>query len=189
MIKQLRPFYTPEELAELYAEPYDHTRWEQHRERVGRTTELLDWLASKVDAHTVADLSCGDGAIVYGSTHPWDRRHLGDVKPPANTWWLTGTDRADDHVIPDVDVFVLSETLEHVERPAELLAAIRQKARHLLLSTPYAEFDDRNPEHYWGWDSTGIRELLDGAGWRPDHFELFTPQSGNWYTYQIWTCS
>jgi hypothetical protein len=70
-----------------------------------------------------------------------------------------------------VDVFVLSETLEHVERPAELLAAIRKKARHLLLSTPLAEFDDRNPEHYWGWDKAGIRELLDVAGWRADHFE------------------
>lgn len=188
MIKQLRPFYAPEELAELYAESYDHTRWEQHRERVGRTQELLDHLASKVDAHTVADLSCGDGAILRGSVHPWDRRHLGDVKP-ASAWWLHGPIERTLFLIPTVDVFVLSETLEHVERPAELLAAIRQKARYLLLSTPHAEFDDRNQEHYWGWDKAGIQELLDGADWRPDHFELFTPQSGNWYTYQIWTCS
>jgi hypothetical protein len=188
MIKQLRPFHTPEELAELYAEPYDHTRWEQHRERVGRTTELLDWLASKVDARTVADLSCGDGAIVYGSRHPWDGLILGDVAP-ASASYLVGPIEHTITLIPPVDVFVLSETLEHVERPAQLLAAIRQKARHLLLSTPLAEFDDRNQEHYWGWDEAGIRELLTGADWRPDAFDPFTPQSGNFYTYQIWTCS
>jgi hypothetical protein len=186
MIKQLRPFYTPEETAELYAEPYDHARWEQHRERVGRTVELLDHFAHTLNAHTVADLSCGDGAIVCGSRHPWSAVILGDFAPGFDH---IGRIERTIHEIPTVDVFVLSETLEHVERPAELLAAIRQKARHLLLTTPHAEFDDRNPEHYWGWDKAGIQELLDGAGWRPDHFELFTPQSGNWYTYQIWTCS
>jgi hypothetical protein len=186
MIKQLRPFYSPEETAALYAEPYDHTRWDQHRERVGRTTELLDLLAHTMNAHTVADLSCGDGAIVYGSTHPWVSWYLGDYAPGFDH---IGRIERTIHEIPTVDVFVLSETLEHVERPAELLAAIRQKARHLLLSTPLAEFDDRNPEHYWGWDLAGIRDLLNVTRWRADHFETFTPQSGNWYTYQIWTAS
>lgn len=188
MIKQLRPFYTPEELAELYAKPYDHTRWEQHRERVEHTQKVLSRYALLTGACTVADLSCGDGAIVNGSAHPWTERFLGDVAP-ASVWWLHGPIERTLALIPPVDVFVLSETLEHVERPAELLAAIRQKARHLLLTTPYAEYDDRNPEHYWGWDLADIRELLIGADWEPDHFELFTPVSGNWYTYQIWVAS
>lgn len=188
MIKQLRPFYAPEELAELYAKPYDHTRWEQHRERVAHTQVLLAHFAHTVNAHTVADLSCGDGLIVLGCPYPWAEWWLGDMAPAVDTW-LAGPIEETIKRIPVVDVFVLSETLEHVERPAELLAAIRQKARYLLLTTPCAEFDDRNPEHYWGWDADGIRELLDGAGWRPDHFELFTPVSGNWYTYQIWTAS
>jgi hypothetical protein len=186
MIKQLRPFHTPEELAEIYAKPYDHTRWSQHVERVARTVELLDWLAVKVDACAVADLSCGDGAIVKGSTYPWGAVILGDVTPGHR---FTGPIERTIKWIPIVDVFVLSETLEHVERPAELLAAIRRKARYLLLSTPLAEFDDRNQEHYWGWDEAGIRELLAGAGWRPDAFDPFTPQSGNFYTYQIWMAS
>jgi hypothetical protein len=186
MIKQLRPFHTPEELAKLYAEPYDHSRWPQHVERVGRTTELLDWLAAKVDARTVADLSCGDGAVVNGSTHPWAERYLGDFAPGFDH---IGRIERTIHEIPSVDVFVLSETLEHVQWPADLLAAIRQKARYLLLSTPLAEFDDRNPEHYWGWDEAGVYQLLNGAGWQEESCELFTPQSGNFYTYQIWMAS
>ncbi|GGK61393.1 hypothetical protein Sme01_03130 [Sphaerisporangium melleum] len=182
MRRQLRPFYTPDQLAQVYARPYDHTRWADHVERVARTVQVLDVFAAATGAETVADLSCGDGAIVAQSTHLWRATHLGD-------YTTTGPIEQTLATLPQVDMFVCSETLEHVEDPDGLLAGIRARASHLLLTTPCGEDDDANPEHYWGWDTDDLREMLTGAGWSDCQVELFTPQSVAYYTFQIWTCT
>jgi hypothetical protein len=180
--RQLRAFYTPDQLRQVYAHAYDHTRWPDHIERVTRTTAMLDALAARTAARTVADLSCGDGAIVGQSRHPWQARHLGD-------YVTTGPIETALDSLPPVDVFVLSETLEHVEDPDRLLARIRERARHLLLTTPHGEMDDSNPEHYWGWEADDLRPMLHAAGWKDCQVELFTPESVVYYTFQMWTCS
>lgn len=182
MRRQLRAFYTPEQLQQVYAHPYDHTQWADHIERVHHTTAVLDALAARAAAQSVADLSCGDGAIVGQSRHPWQARHLGD-------YVTTGPIEGALNSLPPVDVFVLSETLEHVEDPDALLARIRERARHLLLTTPHGETDDANPEHYWGWEADDVRPMLQQAGWTDCRVELFTPKSVPYYTFQIWTCS
>lgn len=182
MRRQLRPFYTEAQLRALYAQTYDHTRWPDHVERVAHTTAVLDRLAAEMNAETVADLSCGDGAIVGGSQHPWQRRILSDIA-------ATGVpiEKAIADLDP-VDVFVCSETLEHVEDPDGLLAAIRAKARALLLTTPADEADDLNPEHYWSWGVEDLRTMLTNAGWARCAVELFTPDAVDYYTFQVWTC-
>ena len=182
MRKQLRPFYTPEQLARVYSRTYDHTRWTDHIERVNKTTELLDVFAMATNSQSVADLSCGDGAIVNNSTWPWAVKILGDYTSPGPI----------EEALPQlqrVDMFVLSETLEHVENPAGVLAGIRSVADHLLLTTPHGETNNLNPEHYWGWDREGIQELLDDTGWTPVACELFTPTTVQYYTFQMWMCS
>ena len=182
MRRQLRPFYRADQIAELYGRTYDHTRWPDHVERVAHTTGVLDRLADQTGADSVADLSCGDGAIVTGSRHPWRRCCYGDIA-------MTGTpiEKAITGIKP-VDVFVCSETLEHVEDPDGLLAAIRAKSRALLLTTPADEADDSNLEHYWSWGVEDLDAMLDAAGWARREVELFTPTSVDLYTFQIWTC-
>lgn len=182
MRKQLRPFYTPQQLARVYDHPYDHTRWPDHVERVAETVRVLDDFAATVGAETVADLSCGDGAVVGQSTHPWRERHLGD-------YVTTGPIEKTLPGLRPVDMFVCSETIEHVEDPDGLLRAIRGRAKHLLLTTPLGEDHDRNPEHYWGWDADDMRQMLEGAGWTRNAVELFTPTSITFYTFQMWRCS
>lgn len=182
MRRQLRPFHTAEQLAALYARPYDHTRWPDHIERVAHTTAALDRFAVMLGARSVADLSCGDGAIVNRSTHPWDLKVLRDLA----TTGLPVEEQI--NLLAPVDVFVCSETLEHVQDPDALLAAIRPKARGLLLTTPHGESDDTNPEHYWGWDSQDLDGMLAAAGWGERAMELFTPRAPSPYVFQIWTC-
>lgn len=182
MRTQLRPFYPTAKLDDVYAEVYDHTRWPDHVERVAETARILDAFAAEVDAHTVADLSCGDGAILTQSTHPWTHRITGD-------YTTTGPIETAIHDLPAVDMFVCSETIEHLADPDSVVTAIHGKAHHLLLSTPCGETDDHNPEHYWGWDTTGVHELLTAAGWTTCDVTLFTPISVPYYTFQIWTCS
>lgn len=182
---QLRPFYSPGDLARLYARPYDHTRWPDHVQRVARTARVLDDLAAAVDARTVADLSCGDGAVVGQSRHPWARRVLGD-------YTTTGPLETGLETLDPVDVYVCSETLEHLEDPDAVLRRIRDVAAHLVLTTPAGERDDANPEHYWGWGTDDLQDMLVAAGWKPREVELFEPQvdlAFRYYTFQIWTCS
>lgn len=181
MIKQLRPIWTESQLLRLYDHQFDSTL--QHSERIQKTIEILDAFAKDVDAKTVADLSCGDGAILNGSQHPWQTKYLGDFTTtgPIDKTLMT---------IPQVDMFVCSETLEHLEDPGLTLYGIRCQARHLLLSTPTGEVDDKNPEHIWGWDEQGIGELLADAGWSHRSYVLFTQSPPlDKYTFQIWTCS
>ncbi|MGX1976988.1 hypothetical protein [Streptomyces kronopolitis] len=169
-------------MAEVYAQKYDHTLWADHVERVQKTIEVVDEFAQISESRTIADLSCGDGAIVRGSRHNWRQTYLGDLTTtgPIETALLNQA---------HVGMFLLSETLEHVEDPDRLLSAIRAVAENLVLTTPFAEADDGNPEHYWGWDDLDLDQMLDEAGWGEREVELFTPESVSYYTFQIWRCS
>lgn len=182
MRKQLRAFHTPEKLAEIYRAGYDHTKWEGHRERIKKTTAELDRFAAEVGACTVADLSCGDGAVVNNSIRSWSRITLGDFA-------TTGPIEEAIKQTSPTDMFVLSETLEHIADPDSLLLEIRKVAKHLLLTTPVNDQDVENEEHYWSWDVEGVGSMLRDSGWHAASVELFTPASDDWYTYQIWRCS
>jgi hypothetical protein len=176
---QLRPFYSPEQRSALYRTRYDHCRWDDHYHRVAHTAALL----AGMQPGSAADLSCGDGAITAGLTCPL---YLGDITPG---WPLCGPIEDTIGQIPQVDVFVCSETLEHVENPGGLLAAIRGKASRLLLSTPDGEADAENPEHYWGWDVADLDRMLAAAGWGRRESERYVPPVLDpYYTFQIWRC-
>jgi len=185
---QLRPFYSSDELRRVYAHPYDHTRWEDHRTRVALTTQFARWYADSYRVRSIADLTCGDGAIARNVAAGTERLltlsdmvhadHLDMIGPIEETLPLL------DPV--GVDMFICTETLEHVERPDELLAEIRKRAKILILSTPDGETNDANPEHYWGWDVPEIEGMLHNAGWKADRLLMYDTQLV--YNFQIWGC-
>lgn len=182
--QQLRPFYSEAEHARIYDHDYDHTRWGDHLERVAVTAGLVAGAMRRYRLDTVADLSCGDGQIVMQAQRMnfTGQTFLGDLRPG---FPYTGPIEKTLDEIPQVDLFVCSETLEHVEDPDTLLARIRGSARFLVLSTPDGETGTDNPEHYWGWDRDAIREMLETAGWEPlTLLTLNAPPS--YYTFQIW---
>lgn len=182
--RRLRPAYTPAQLAEIYAHPHDHSRWEDHRIRVGVTTEVCRWFTRRGDVHTVADLSCGDGAIARALDA--ERLILGDYAPGYDH---TGPIETTIEQIPPVDLYICSETLEHLDDPQTVLERIRPKTKYLVVSTPVDRFDDANPEHYWAWDKTGVDEMLTTAGF---HVEVYCPldlrPAGYYYCFGIWGC-
>lgn len=188
MMRQLRPFHTPEQLAQIYARPYDHTRWEDHRIRVQVTIHTARWLRDHIQAKIVTDLSCGDGAILQGLSLPRERCVYGDLNSSVQVDFVG---RIDETIItaPSSDLFILSETLEHVEDPMLLLSQIRQRHRSLIISTPVGEEGDGNQEHYWGWNVEDIRKLLIGAGFTLVNLTLLDPHVPGGYTYQIWGCT
>lgn len=181
MIKRLRPAYTPEQLKEIYAKPHSHDSWEDHRIRVKETVELGKQLIGEHDV-TAADLSCGDAAII--NALPFKRRWRGDYAPGFD---IQGPLETTIQLIDHVNVFILCETLEHLDDPFSVLKLLRGKADKLILSTPIGETTDENPEHYWGWDKADIHHMLLSANWSPVLYRE-TPLKSGWYQFQIWGC-
>lgn len=187
MRKRLRPTPTPDELAQLYATPHRHTDFADHLVRVDVTTAIAHNMLQP--GWVVADLSCGDAAIaerLQGSHGA--RLILGDYAPG---YEHTGPIEETIHRIADpVDLFICSETIEHLDDPDKVVAAIREKTQRLVLSTPDGEEDDANPEHIWGWDGEAVGHMLVAAGFRPEIFTLLDLRpAGFVYAFQIWACS
>lgn len=175
---RLRPAYSEAELAELYPVPHDHTRWPDHILRVDETIKLAKELVP--EPLSVADLSCGDATIARAMEA--EITFLGDLAPG---YEITGPIEKTILSLPSVDLFICSETVEHLDDPDTVLSHIRKRCRNLVLSTPLAEFAPINPEHYWGWDHDGVAEMLTGAGWVPEiQRDVLHPDA----QYQLWGC-
>jgi hypothetical protein len=179
--KRLRAAYSPADLRELYATPHDHRRWPDHHLRVNVTIQVGRWLAGDTLA-AAADLSCGNGTIL--DAMPAATRLHGDYAPG---WDYTGPLERTLNQIPPVDLYVCSETLEHLDDPDKALAKIRDRTRMLLLSTPVEAWDDDNPEHYWAWSRTDVEDMLAAAGFRPVVYTAvdFRP-AGLPYCFGVW---
>lgn len=202
-VKRLRPLPTDAELAAMYPTPHDHRLWGQgHHDRVEATIQLAREQIPELLRMRVADLSCGNGVIARsihtgtnGELHLGDlavidaevagqtfKRHPLDVQATK----YCGPIEETIHLLPPVEVFVCSETIEHLDDPGKVLAQIRVKADWLVLSTPVDCWDDSNPEHLWAWDRAGVEDLALRSSWRPvAYLELPTEA----YTYGIWVMS
>lgn len=190
MRQRIRPAYPPAQLAEIYAQPHDHHRWRDHVLRAEATIALCRWWNAE-EIRTVADLSCGDGYIAAQVAMARSATAiLGDL---AGTYAHHGPIEKTIDEIGPVDLFICTETLEHLDDPDSVLRQIRRKAGHLVVSTPDAEPfdgdpDHSNPEHYWTWDQAGVCSMLVGAGWQPEaSMQLQVP--GLNVAYQLWACS
>ena len=169
----------------LYTNIYDHTKWNDHRVRVRVTAGVAAWFHG---IHTMADLSCGDAAIanMIGQAIPLTKTYLGDYVPG---YEFTGPIEQTIEQIPSVDLFVLSETIEHLEDPDQVLRRIRNKTKHLILSTPDGETGTDNPEHLWGWDNQEMKAMLQAAGFNQQVYLSLSFPANPYYTFQIWGCS
>lgn len=182
MIQRLRSL--PVDLTTLYAEPHDHARYGLGH---GLRVEMTIALATRMLQHqqvvfpSVADLSCGNGVIARAlGEYPT----LGDFAPgyticgPLETTILT---------IAPHDVYVCSETLEHLDDPTSSLNLMRGVARYLVLTTPLECWDDDNSEHLWAWDREGVEDLLAASQWTPiAHAQLDARVFNEQYLYGIW---
>lgn len=173
------PTYSEAELREIYSQPWSmDSAWLDHVQRRDKTLLLADQVSHL--SVTAADLSCGDA--YFASQLPELDWHLGDFAPG---YEYEGPIERTIHQIPQVDLFLLCETLEHVENPLEVLVLIRQRAKRLILSTPLMTCPDENPQHYWSWDNEQIEYLADLAGWRVTDYAQTDPDIG--YTFQVWS--
>lgn len=178
---RLRPAHSPQELAGIYATPHDHTQWRDHMLRVDAT---LDFIRKVIGAvASAADLSCGAGAVLRGIDA--ERRYFGDF---AAGFDFTGPLEETLAELPHVELFINTETLEHLDDPDLALRLIRGKADQLILSTPIDRWDDPNQEHYWAWSKTDVEDMLTAAGWDIGESTVldFSAHGCDYYQYGLW---
>jgi len=201
-LREARPEGEAVFYARTYPDGYKHDRWPDHIERVKASADLIDRYRGAI--RSAADLSCGDGALLNMISRYLGRAIFGDLNgAPVSAIVSCSAESIRhlpagilpstlDHLTDDpVDLFVLSETIEHMDDPDALLRAIAPHARYLFLSTPLDEpASTGNAEHYWGWGQADVHEMLQANGWNPLEVQLFTPQStrhmDNAYTFQLW---
>jgi hypothetical protein len=122
---------------------------------------------------------------------------VGDISPQnieyvkqEHPQWQTFTGDAYamlERVASVADLAFLTEILEHVEEPVELLRATKAKSRVLIASSPIKaphEHDD-NPEHVWQFDAEEYEALLRRGGWKPVARVNLSFYNAAYYNFQI----
>jgi 2-polyprenyl-3-methyl-5-hydroxy-6-metoxy-1,4-benzoquinol methylase len=183
VVRKLRRFYTSEQRAELYSKVFDPARWPEHVERIERTIRIIQsYVVDEMDGDSgiVVDLSCGDGSIAHTLRTTSRHVHAVDLTDGPD---MLDTLRAWNE--EPADLFICTETIEHLEAPWTALELIAQHTRHLVLSTPLDEPDQGNWEHYWSFSLRDVYDLLTQAGFT-DLERLVLSGRGWHYNYQVW---
>ena len=185
-IEQLRTV-SEDRVSELYPVAHDHRLFGRgHGERVAAAIEMAREYVSGVHRPVGADLSCGNGEILR-QLPLWGRIY-GDIAPtggPVDR--MVGPIEQTLDKIPYVDLFVLSETLEHLIDPYAVVARIMPEAGALLVTTPIDCWDDDNPEHLWAWNREGVEYIAECGGFRADRYtEVDSIVYGERYKYGVW---
>jgi hypothetical protein len=177
---RLRPAYSENEIQGIYLKPHSHKKFEDHIIRVQKSIELLKDYNTY---NSIADLSAGDAAII--NSIDAEIKYIGDYAPG---YEITGHIDQTINNLPEVDLFICSETLEHLDNPDATLKAIRKKTKYLFISTPNGENDDGNPEHYWGWNNEDMKQMLIDAEFDPVVYYLLQLKEKYYYDFQMWIC-
>ena len=177
---RLRSAYSENEIQAIYLQPHNHTKHEDHIIRVQKSIELLKEYNTY---NSIADLSAGDAAIIYSIDA--GVKYIGDYAPG---YAITGHIDKTINYLPEVDLFICSETLEHLDDPDATLKAIRKKTKYLFISTPNGEDDNNNPEHYRGWNNEDMKQMLIDAGFDPVLYYLLELKEKYHYDFQMWIC-
>lgn len=178
-MKKLRRFYTPEELKNIYAGEHNPHRWPEHTERINLTRAIAQRLIDANRLKTVADLSCGDGSLVLGLENI-RAQTMCDIHSHAP---IEETVR----LLESVDLFICTETIEHLEAPWTVLECVAPKTKYIVLSCPFEEDPAiGNYEHYWSFDASDVANMLMQAGFGALQSNIISGE-GWTYTYQIWT--
>lgn len=145
-----------------------HLEQDIHRGRM----ELARDAAIRAAGRFYVDLGCGDGGMLQllaaaglnargydfqpSNAAGWAERnvwaeHLDFVREWYHTQWA--------------DVYVITEVLEHLTDPHEMVRRIHDRGAQIICSSPHDEtYESHDACHAWAWDYVGYEYLLTTAG-------------------------
>lgn len=154
-----------------------HLEEEPHGGRLHQSLEFAR-LAATDGAASLVDLGAGDGGFLsLVAAHLPQLEAWGYEFTPANIAgalergvtvhqanFLT-------HVLEWGDIAVITEVLEHLDKPYVQLERARwEGARYLICSSPVGETPESHDEaHVWGWDMEAYAAMVTRAGWVVTH--------------------
>jgi hypothetical protein len=191
MRERVHDVYSDGEFAALYSEPWTQASPDHpHLEHCPNPWVYWDLMIavgkSFSDVTSIADMSCGDARIARAlGEHFGVEPVLGDYAPGYS---YTGLLSDTVPLLMPVDLYICTNTVEHLDDPDTDLKLIRQCTRELLLSTPVEEWHEPSGGHYWAWDREGVEDMASAAGFEPSAYvELdLTPYWNPHCKHGIW---
>jgi len=138
--------------------------------------EAVDRVETRITAPAIViDLGCGDGGLLsLISRLPWVNSFGYDFQPSNVKGWdernvnalsfdfVTGFEH-----VPNADVYVMTEVLEHLTDPHGMVKNIRDRGDRvqLVASSPWTEhIGSHDGCHAWAWDQDGYKTLMERSG-------------------------
>lgn len=121
------------------------------------------------------DLGCGDGGLLSLLKNYAGLVATGYDFAPANVagWEERGVDAEalnfvkEWPVVPYADVYVMTEVLEHLTDPHQMVRRVKSRGAQLVASSPrYETFASHDECHAWGWDMEGYAAMVTQEGLR-----------------------
>ena len=151
-----------------------------HQGRLKLAADFVREAVDRVEGRTarpavVIDLGCGDGGLLsLISRLPWTNSFGYDFQPSNVHGWDERNVQAlsfdfvegFEHV-PNADVYVMTEVLEHLTDPHGFVQQIRARGDQvqLVASSPWTEhIGSHDACHAWAWDMEGYKQLMWQAG-------------------------
>jgi len=140
--------------------------------------EAVDHVETRITSPCVViDLGCGDGGLLsLISRLPWVSAKGYDFQPSNKIGWDERNVVAfaknfveEFSEIPDADVYVMTEVLEHLTDPHGFVRKIRARGDRvqLVASSPWTEHAGSHDAcHAWAWDQEGYKQLMWQAGFK-----------------------
>lgn len=165
---------------EWYAERHHAPHLEQpiHRGRMEAVATLAHSALYDFHFAGLVDLGAGDGGMIElirrqkDLFDPESVRMWGYDVQPSNVEYARhhrGVDvkYCDFETDPIIwgDLVVITEVLEHLEKPHDMVKAIYDNARGVIASSPSRETaESHDPVHAWAWDMEGYKRMFKAVG-------------------------
>jgi 2-polyprenyl-3-methyl-5-hydroxy-6-metoxy-1,4-benzoquinol methylase len=174
-----------------FREAADHINQNYHRDRLLFSKKMI--LDLKDNIKNVCDLGCGNGGLLkklgfedyigfditpaniqYGRTH----YNLSNIFLFNFINEINIYENKYDHLkfnekIPKKDLYIMTETLEHLEDPHAMLEKVSKLCKYAHFSVPANESIQNSYElHIWVWDNNGFSNMVQQHYTILDHKEF-----------------